>query len=180
MNAHGTMGLTPRRCSRRSATTDRPGPEPLSESAARGVVRLCRALGEPTRLRLFRLLATQPRSVGSDAYALAISTAAASRHLSRLADAGLIRRMRSGLFQECRLTPAGSFALRSLAAVAAAAEEFVADPGRQEAATDLTVRSPEDMSCMSVEDAVFWIGMACTGYTISGFSSVSLHHRRYR
>jgi DNA-binding transcriptional ArsR family regulator len=50
------------------------------------------ALGDPTRLRVFTLIARSPLSVAEVAERLPVSRPAVSQHLKVLADAGLVRR----------------------------------------------------------------------------------------
>lgn len=55
-----------------------------------------RALSDPTRLRILRLLAEGPLCVGDLVAALGIPQPAASRHLAYLREAGLIEHERRG------------------------------------------------------------------------------------
>lgn len=63
------------------------------------------ALGDPTRRRMLRDLASGERSVGQLAGPFAISLAAASKHIKALEHAGLIRREVRGRTHLCRLDP---------------------------------------------------------------------------
>ena len=64
-----------------------------------------RALGDPTRRRMLRELASGERTVGQLAEPFAISLAAASKHIKVLENAGLIRREVRGRTHLCRLDP---------------------------------------------------------------------------
>ena len=63
------------------------------------------ALGDATRRRMLRELARGQRTVGELAEPLAISLAAASKHIKALENAGLIRREVRGRTHLCRLDP---------------------------------------------------------------------------
>ena len=67
-------------------------------SAADELTDLLRLLAEPTRLRLLRLCAEKPVSVGELAIAVHESLPSVSRHLRLLADGGLVRRSRDQRF----------------------------------------------------------------------------------
>ncbi len=56
-----------------------------------------RLLSEPTRLRLLWLVAERERCVGDLAQELGCTQANVSKHLSMLADAGLLQRRKEGL-----------------------------------------------------------------------------------
>jgi DNA-binding transcriptional ArsR family regulator len=86
-----------------------------------------RALGDPTRLRLLRLLAAEPRSPQSLAIELKLSLPTVSHHIRELRVAGLIRLEIAGKGRESRYTvrwPSAERAFRQL-------EEFVT-AGREE------------------------------------------------
>jgi DNA-binding transcriptional ArsR family regulator len=86
-----------------------------------------RALGDPTRLRLLRLLAAEPRSPQSLAIELKLSLPTVSHHIRELRVAGLIRWEIAGKGRENRYTvrwPSAERAFRQL-------EEFVT-AGREE------------------------------------------------
>lgn len=71
------------------------------------------ALGDGTRRRMLRDLASGERTVGQLAEPFAMSLAAASKHIKALESAGLIRREVRGRTHLCRLEPgplAGAFA----------------------------------------------------------------------
>ena len=63
------------------------------------------ALGDTTRRRMLRTLASGERTVGQLAEPFAISLAAASKHIKALENAGLIRREVRGRTHLCRLEP---------------------------------------------------------------------------
>lgn len=63
------------------------------------------ALGDATRRRMLRELASGEKTVGELAEPFAISLAAASKHIKALENAGLIRRKVRGRTHLCRLDP---------------------------------------------------------------------------
>ena len=63
------------------------------------------ALGDATRRRMLRDLASGERTVSQLAAPFAISLAAASKHIKALENAGLIRRDVRGRTHYCRLDP---------------------------------------------------------------------------
>ena len=63
------------------------------------------ALGDATRRRMLRELATGERSVGQLAAPFEMSLAAASKHVKALEAAGLVRREIRGRTHLCRLDP---------------------------------------------------------------------------
>jgi DNA-binding transcriptional ArsR family regulator len=63
------------------------------------------ALGDATRRRMLRDLASGERSVGQLAAPFEISLAAASKHIKALEKAGLVRREVRGRTHLCRLEP---------------------------------------------------------------------------
>lgn len=63
------------------------------------------ALGDATRRRMLRELATDERTVSELAKPFAMSLAAASKHIKALENAGLIRREVRGRTHLCRLDP---------------------------------------------------------------------------
>jgi DNA-binding transcriptional ArsR family regulator len=63
------------------------------------------ALGDTTRRRMLRDLATGERTVSQLAEPFAMSLAAASKHIKALENAGLIRREVRGRTHLCRLAP---------------------------------------------------------------------------
>ena len=72
-------------------------PSPLTPEMAEAIAERFRVLGEPTRLRLLDLLAGGERTVGDLAGQIGCTTANVSKHLSLMADAGIVTRRRSGL-----------------------------------------------------------------------------------
>jgi DNA-binding transcriptional ArsR family regulator len=62
------------------------------------LVRLLRAVGDDTRLRVLRLIAEKPRSTQELAPLVAISEASLSRHLRKLLEVGILSRRRDGRF----------------------------------------------------------------------------------
>ncbi|MBY0525367.1 MAG: metalloregulator ArsR/SmtB family transcription factor [Gemmataceae bacterium] len=68
--------------------------------------RLLRALADPERLRIIRLLRSGPRNVGEVAAELALQVVNASHHLGVLRTVGLVDHERHGRFIHYRLTPA--------------------------------------------------------------------------
>jgi DNA-binding transcriptional ArsR family regulator len=71
------------------------------ENAARGLAEL----GNPTRLRIFRLLVRsgeKPLAVGEIQSELAIPASTLSHHISRLVWAGLVEQEREGRVLRCR------------------------------------------------------------------------------
>lgn len=79
-----------------------PAPFVVQEAAPRiadaELLRLLRALGEDTRLRALRLIAQRPRSTQELAPLLGMSEAGLSKHLRRLADAGVVQARRDGYY----------------------------------------------------------------------------------
>jgi DNA-binding transcriptional ArsR family regulator len=63
------------------------------------------ALGDATRRRMLRELASRERTVSQLAEPFAMSLAAASKHIKSLENAGLIRREVHGRTHLCRLNP---------------------------------------------------------------------------
>ena len=70
------------------------------------------ALGDPTRLAIFELLARRPRAVHELAAGLPVSRPAVSQHLKALKDARLVRDRRDGTRRIYELDPAGIALLR--------------------------------------------------------------------
>jgi DNA-binding transcriptional ArsR family regulator len=96
------------------------------------------ALGDPTRRRVFRLLAGGERSVGELAARLPVSRPAVSQHLRVLKEAQLVTDRPDGVRRLYSVRPVGLAALRSeleamwddaLAAFAAAADGEGVDEG---------------------------------------------------
>lgn len=77
-----------------------------------------KALGEPRRMEILRLLRTGPRPVGEIADAVDVSQQAASQHLAVLGKAGLVEARREGTRHLYSIKPEG------FAPVAAFVEAF--------------------------------------------------------
>jgi DNA-binding transcriptional ArsR family regulator len=71
------------------------------------------ALADPTRRRLFELVAERPGAVGQLADQLPVSRPAVSQHLKVLREAGLVREERSGTRHVYRLDTGGLEILRA-------------------------------------------------------------------
>lgn len=69
--------------------------------------RTFRALGDPTRREMLRILAAGERGVVDLATHFSITQPAVTKHLNTLEEAGLISRERRGRFRMCRLDPSG-------------------------------------------------------------------------
>ncbi len=83
-----------------------------------------RALGDLTRLRIMRLIATMELAVGELAHALGQSQPRVSRHVAILCDAGLAERRREGSWVFLRQSAAGGEGTaRAVARLLAAAED---------------------------------------------------------
>jgi DNA-binding transcriptional ArsR family regulator len=70
------------------------------------------ALGDPTRLAIFHLLAQHPRAVNELAQGLPVSRPAVSQHLRVLKQARLVRDQRMGTRRVYELNPEGIALLR--------------------------------------------------------------------
>jgi DNA-binding transcriptional ArsR family regulator len=70
----------------------------------RRAARFFQALGDPTRLRLLRLLREGERTVGDLVGALGVPQPKVSRHLKVLREVGLVHADRDGRNVRCRLT----------------------------------------------------------------------------
>lgn len=98
------------------------------------------ALGDPTRRRVFELLAERPLAVGAIAERIPVSRPAVSQHLRVLKDARLVTERREGTRRIYELDPAGLEAMKRYAerfwerAMAAYADE-VETEGRKEGAS---------------------------------------------
>jgi DNA-binding transcriptional ArsR family regulator len=66
-----------------------------------------KALGEPRRIEILRLLRRGPRAVGEIATEVDVSQQAASQHLAVLDRAGLVEARREGTRNVYRVRPAG-------------------------------------------------------------------------
>jgi DNA-binding transcriptional ArsR family regulator len=71
------------------------------------------ALGDPTRRRIFELLAEGPRPVGELAAFLPVSRPAVSQHLQVLKSVGLVRDHAVGARRVYQIDPAGLGAIRA-------------------------------------------------------------------
>lgn len=90
-----------------------------------------RALGDPTRLRIMRLIGAMELAVGELAHVLAQSQPRVSRHVAILADAGLAERRREGSWVFLRQSSAaGEQLTRAVSRLLAAAEEEDAEFAR--------------------------------------------------
>lgn len=69
----------------------------LSEQAMQEVAHFFQVLAEPHRLKILQLLREQPRKVGELAQACGSSLPNVSRHLSQLAQHGLVQRRTQGV-----------------------------------------------------------------------------------
>lgn len=69
------------------------------------LVRILRALGDDTRLRVLKLIAERPRTTQELAPLVGVSTAGLSKSLRRLADAGVITARRDGYYVVYSLAP---------------------------------------------------------------------------
>jgi len=72
-----------------------------------------RALGDPTRLAIFELLAQGPRPVGGLAAQLPVTRPAVSQHLKVLKEAGLVIDRQHGTRRMYQLDPEGLAAIRA-------------------------------------------------------------------
>lgn len=68
----------------------------LVKRTPRGAALAFKALGEPRRVEILRLLRAGPRPVGEIAAEIDVSQQAASQHLAVLGDAGLVEARREG------------------------------------------------------------------------------------
>ncbi len=77
-----------------------PHHDPLADAERASLVSLAKAIADPTRVEVLRLLAAQAAPVcACDIAALfELSQPTISHHLKKLADAGLVRSERSGLW----------------------------------------------------------------------------------
>jgi DNA-binding transcriptional ArsR family regulator len=82
------------------------GAGPKRSSPPPELVEALRALGDGTRLQVLRLIAERPRSPQELAPLIGISEAGLSKHLRRLASAGLVHTRREGWYVVYSLVPA--------------------------------------------------------------------------
>jgi len=94
----------------------------LSAGARAGIAAACRALGDSTRLEIFRLIAAQPAPIcACDVVGrFDLSQPTVSHHLRVLADAGMVRATRRGVWAYYEPLPLG---LALLAACLAAVRD---------------------------------------------------------
>jgi DNA-binding transcriptional ArsR family regulator len=76
-----------------------------TELADAELLRVLRALAEPTRLRVLKLIGERARSTQELAPLIGISEAGLSKHLRQLAEAGLLETRREGYYVLYRLVP---------------------------------------------------------------------------
>ncbi|GGD87747.1 ArsR family transcriptional regulator [Tsuneonella deserti] len=96
-----------------------------------GIETTMRALGDLTRLRIMRLIATMELAVGELAHALGQSQPRVSRHVAILCDAGLAERRREGSWVFLRQsTHGGEQTARAVARLLATAEDEDAEFAR--------------------------------------------------
>ncbi|MGZ4317124.1 MAG: ArsR/SmtB family transcription factor [Gaiellaceae bacterium] len=86
-------------------------PHPLPEDLAELIARRFRALGEPLRVRLLDLLRDGEMSVNGLATQLGAGQQNVSKHLTVLADAGMIDRRKDGTHVYYRIADEGVLAL---------------------------------------------------------------------
>lgn len=96
-------------------------PDPLPEVAAEALVAGFKALADPTRLAVFRLIAAQPEPicVCEITSRFAVSQPTISHHLRVLREAGLITVSRRGVWAYYAVDPAGLLQLREALGVLA-------------------------------------------------------------
>jgi DNA-binding transcriptional ArsR family regulator len=88
-----------------------PLPHPLPDDLAELIARRFRVLGEPMRVRLLDRLRAGEATVGELSEALAASQQNVSKHLSVLADAGIVNRRKQGNHVYYRIADEGIFSL---------------------------------------------------------------------
>jgi ArsR family transcriptional regulator len=86
-------------------------PHPLSEELADLIARRFRALGDPLRVRILDLLRDQEMSVTTLTERLGAGQQNVSKHLSVLADAGMLARRKDGTHTYYRVADDAVFAL---------------------------------------------------------------------
>ncbi len=99
-----------------------PHHDPLAEPVRTDLVSLAKAIADPTRLEVVRLLAAQAAPVcACDIAALfELSQPTMSHHLKKLVDAGLVRSERSGLWNYYTVDADASARLMGLVRLVAA------------------------------------------------------------
>jgi DNA-binding transcriptional ArsR family regulator len=80
---------------------------PLVTRSERQATRALKALGEPRRMEILRVLRAGPRAVGEIADEVEVSQQAASQHLAVLGDAGLVEARRAGTRRLYAIKPDG-------------------------------------------------------------------------
>ena len=88
-----------------------PIPHPLPEDLAELIARRFRVLGDPLRVRLLDLLRDGEQTVNALADRLDAGQQNVSKHLSVLADAGMLARRKEGTHVYYRIADEGVFAL---------------------------------------------------------------------
>ena len=86
-------------------------PRPLPPELAELIARRFRVLGDPLRVRLLDLLRDEELSVSALAEQLGAGQQNVSKHLTVLADAGMIARRKDGTHVYYRIADEGVFAL---------------------------------------------------------------------
>jgi DNA-binding transcriptional ArsR family regulator len=86
-------------------------PHPIPEDLAELIARRFRAIGEPMRVRILDLLRDGELSVNALAEQLGAGQQNVSKHLSVLADTGVVARRKDGTHVFYRVADAGVFAL---------------------------------------------------------------------
>jgi DNA-binding transcriptional ArsR family regulator len=86
-------------------------PHPLPPDLAEVIARRFRVLGEPLRVRLLDLLRDEELSVNALAEQLGAGQQNVSKHLTVLADAGMLTRRKDGTHVYYRIADEGVFAL---------------------------------------------------------------------
>lgn len=86
-------------------------PHPLPNDLAELIARRLRAIGEPLRVRLLDRLRDGELTVNELAEQLGTSQQNVSKHLSVLADAGIVDRRKDGVRVHYRIVDEGVFAL---------------------------------------------------------------------
>ena len=79
--------------------------ESMRQSTQPELVRMLRALGDPTRLRILQQIARRPRSTQELAPVVGLSEPGTSKHLRALAEAGLLARRREGYYVVYSVVP---------------------------------------------------------------------------
>jgi DNA-binding transcriptional ArsR family regulator len=88
-----------------------PLPHPIPDDLAELIARRFRAIGEPMRVRVLDLLRDGELSVSTLAERLDASQQNVSKHLSVLAETGIVARRKEGNFVYYRVADEGVFAL---------------------------------------------------------------------